>query len=1116
MTDADLGTVVGHLRQLIGPPTTKDNDASLLARFLASRDEAAFAALLRCHGPMVYGVCRRLLHRDQDAEDVVQAVFLLLARKGATIRKRASLASWLHGVAQRLCIGLKRQEMNRLRRQKQTSLLRKEANAQHFCGTEIQELLDIALHELPEKYRAALILCCLEGRTQEEAATRLGCPLGTVRSRLARGRGMLRRKLALRGLALSAGALATLLTAQTSTASLPVNLFDSALHAAVQYSSGQALPGLVSPTVALLVNAGLKPLGLSKMAWLAAGVLTLGLLVGSASWAANSRLAEVEETLRPQQQTQAKQPVEPEVDKPSTDLYGDPLPAQALLRLGTVRLRHADLVRNLGFSPDGSTILSADWYGVHIWDASSGRRLRRFGDPGARHFQSIAASADIRFVALTLSDGDVEIWDASTGRMLRQFQVGRIPHVVLSPDGSVLAVCDHAQREGKEVETLRLFDASTGIERCRLQGHQDRIHTLLFSKDGKTLVTSSDDRSIRFWDVATGKQVRQLDHAAPVGSIALAPDNKMLASVAMKKEEYNTPASSATTWKPAEHVVLWDLASGKDTLRLDGHKNGVFALIFAPDGKTLLSSDSKTVHCWNVTTGQELLARNLQIPWLLQMAFSPDGTTLATGGQDGVVQLWDWATGKQKLPLGGHEAAVLGVAVSPDGRTFATAGRDKLIRLWDATSGKQTRQLAGHEKDIWSLTFVPDGRMLLSTELGETVCVWSIVTGKEVHRFPGSRAAALSPDGKTLVTCGKDKCGHVWEMATGQELRRWPLTDSAVTELAFSTDGRTIFSWGEDQQVRLWDFATGKELRHFAGHAFRKDDRVYCVAFSPDGKLVALAGQTGEIALYDMAKGKLSRLLTGLTKPVYSLAFSADSRVLASGEWPGGTVHLWEMAAGKEFQQFTGHEGGVFNMAFSADGKVLVTSNQDTTALVWDLTGTRTGPKAPPLTAKEVEAAWSDLADANAGRGQGAVRTLLAAPNLAMELFKKELRPAIPTDAKRLARLISDLDSEVFKVREEAKRELEKFGDVAEPTLRDALAAAVSLEHKQRLECILKSYSTFQRRRTLRAVQALELLGTQPSRELLGRLADGVPEALLTRESKAALGRLAKRGIETP
>lgn len=1116
MTDADLGTLVGDLRRLVSPPTTKDSDACLLARFLASRDEAAFASLLRRHGPMVFGVCRRLLHRDQDAEDVVQAAFLLLARKAATIRKHASLGCWLHGVAQRLCIGLKRQEMNRLKRQQQVSLLRKEAESQRFCGHEIQELLETVLHELPEKYRAALILCYLEGRTQEEAAARLGCPLGTVRSRLARGRDILRKKLTLRGLALSAGGLATLLTAQTSTASLPVNLFNSALHAAVQYASGQALPGLVSASVAQLVNTGLKSSALAKMVWLAAGFLTLSLLVGSASLAARNTLAEGEETPRRQQQTQAKKTAEPEVDKLRTDLYGDPLPPQALLRLGTLRLRHGDAIRNLGFSPDGSTILSADSQGVHIWDASNGRRLRRFGDPRGRQFQSIATSADNRLVALAMSEGDVEIWDATTGRKLWQFQVGRFPSVVLSPDGSVLAVCDNEQRGGKDVKSLHLFDSSTGIERHRLHGHQDRIHDFLFSKDGKTLVTSSDDKSIRFWDVVTGKQVRQFDLAAPVGSIALAPDGKTLASVATTKREYKTATSNAISWMAAEQVVLWDVVTGKETHRLEGHKNGAFAPIFGPDGKTLISCDNKTIRWWDVATGKELLARNLQIPWIGVMAFSPDGTTLATGGSRGAVQLWDLATGKQKRPLGGHQAGVLGVAVSPDGRIFATAGGDKLIRLWDSTSGKETRQLVGHEEDIWSVAFVPDGRLLVSTEFGETVRVWNVVTGKEVRRFPGSISAALSPDGKFLVTSTKDKFVHVWEIATGQELRKWPVTENGAGPLAFSPDGRTVFSWDEDKKVRLWEVATGKELRHFAGHRFRDDDRIYCIAFSPDGKLVAFGGQTGQIALYDMATGKINRLLHGRSGAVSSLAFSADSRVLASGAWTGGTVHLWEMATGQEFQQFAGHKGRVYNMAFSADGKVLITSNADTTALVWDLTGKRTGPTAPPLTAKELEAAWSDLADADAARGQRAVRTLLAAPDLAMAIFEKEFRPAIPPDAKRMAKLINDLDSEVFKVRDEAKRDLEKLGDAAAPALRQAVAGNVSLELQRRLESILTGYSTAQRLRTLRAVQALELFGTRHSRELLGRLVDGVPEALVTREAKAALDRLAKLGMETP
>jgi DNA-directed RNA polymerase specialized sigma24 family protein len=158
MTHAKLGTLLGQLRRLVGPPPTTESDHSLLARFLAGRDEAAFAALLGRHGPMVFGVCRRLLGRVQDAEDVVQAVFLLLARKASTIRKRASLGCWLYGVAQRLSLGLKRQEMNRLRREKQASLMRGHTQSQGLDCHEIQEMLDTALEPIRITHEAIQLL----------------------------------------------------------------------------------------------------------------------------------------------------------------------------------------------------------------------------------------------------------------------------------------------------------------------------------------------------------------------------------------------------------------------------------------------------------------------------------------------------------------------------------------------------------------------------------------------------------------------------------------------------------------------------------------------------------------------------------------------------------------------------------------------------------------------------------------------------------------------------------------------------------------------------------------------------------------------------------------------
>ena len=273
---------------------------------------------------------------------------------------------------------------------------------------------------------------------------------------------------------------------------------------------------------------------------------------------------------------------------------------------------------------------------------------------------------------------------------------------------------------------------------------------------------------------------------------------------------------------------------------------------------------------------------------------------------------------------------------------------------------------------------------------------------------------------------------------------------------------------------------------------------------------MALGSQFGTIGLFDMETGKQITLVQGI-KSLSALAFSADSSVLASGDWAGGKVHLWEVATGLEFRELAGHKGRVLGMAFSTDGKVLVSGNADTTALVWDLTGTRTGPKAQPLTSKDLEIAWSELAGPDATRGQRAVRTLLAVPEQAVAMLARRLKPAMTPDAKKLAEFIADLDSDHFKTREQAIRELENFGEVITPTLRKAIAGSPSLETKLRIEKLLDIFSTSQRLRTLRAVQALEQVDTPSSHQLLARLADGVPEVLLTRVAKAAVDRFAER-----
>ncbi len=267
-----LNKVLEHLQQALAPSDGALTDGQLLTRFVASRDEAAFAALVRRHGPMVLGVCRRLLRHAQDAEDCFQATFLVLARKASSVRREA-VGSWLYAVAHRTSLDARSVNARRRAQEKQVEGMPHPA----IPPVEPQDWrpkLDHELSLLPEKYRAVIVACDLEGRSRKEAARHLGLSEGTVSSRLARGRCLLARRLSRYGLSLSGGAVAAALAEGAAPAHLPASLLSSATKAAV----GQAT---LSLSVDCLVKGALKTMLLAKLKVAAGAVMVVAVLGAS-------------------------------------------------------------------------------------------------------------------------------------------------------------------------------------------------------------------------------------------------------------------------------------------------------------------------------------------------------------------------------------------------------------------------------------------------------------------------------------------------------------------------------------------------------------------------------------------------------------------------------------------------------------------------------------------------------------------------------------------------------------------------------------------------------------------------------------------------------------------
>lgn len=507
-----------------------------------------------------------------------------------------------------------------------------------------------------------------------------------------------------------------------------------------------------------------------------------------------------------------------------------------------------------------------------------------------------------------------------------------------------------------KVVTTLLQLANQVRERNRFEGHTQAVRSVIFSPDGKTIVSASNDSTIKLWNLK-GQCLQTLTkHEDGVFRVNFSNDGNTLISASnntliiwqrqpngtfkLVKSIRDKDKISAVSLSPNGQIIA---TGSQNIIRLnlfqkDGkliktwkeHSDQIRDLSFSPDGQTITSDTvDGIIKIWSVKERKLIKTIPHDTVRLDRFGVSfVDNQTIATTNSDRTIKIFN-LNGKLLNTLPGHTDQVFYLDVSRDGKYIASSSKDGTVKIWSPKSDKPLQNLVITDTTINQPSFSPDSKMIALAGDDNTVKLWNLDSILSPKILPlESISISFSPDSK-MIALASGKNLQLWQ--NGKQLWNMQADNQTVLQVSFSHDGTLIASAGKDGTVKLWN-PQGTLIRTIKAHL----QKISSVSFSPDSKTIASASDDTTVKLWNVANGSLIKTIPAHNKVVTSVSFSPDGKTIASGSLDK-TIKLWNVPDGRFIKNFSGHKEGVLSVSFSPNGKMIASGSSDKTVRLWHL-----------------------------------------------------------------------------------------------------------------------------------------------------------------------------------